>query len=808
MAKSRRDWWRELQATASLLRRGSKRIRMTGFLKTVLAGPLLLAPFHVWATAPQLTDISPTGGQRGSELVVTFHGERLQDTQEVLCYEPGITVGSLTELTEKSLRAKVKLAPDCRLGELHLRLRTATGLSDLRTFLVGSFPVTDESEPNGERAQAQKVPMNTTVAGVIQNEDRDCFAVEVKQGQRFAAEVEGMRLGRGDFDPRLTVFDPQGAVLGDSDDTWLGKQDPFLALVAPRDGTYLVQVREATYRGNEQCKYRLHIGTFARPSAVFPAGARAGDTNAFVFLTPGGPSFTNVVALPGMPQEKFGLFAENDGQYTPSPNWIRVSGFPNVLASGTNHTREQATATDLQPPFALNGILETKGQANWFRFPAAKASPLNVAVWSRRLHLPVDSVVEVYDLTGKSLGSSDDVAGADSVLKFTPPETASYFVRVQDTLGQGGPDFVYRIEVTPDTPALTLKIPEVSRNDTQSRQFVAIPRGNRSATLISARRANFGGELSLAITNLPPGVTMNTNAMAANVDAMPLVFEAAADAPVGGRLLDLVGQGQNGTNPVTGRFRQDVDLVQGPNNTSYYGTAVAQFCVAVTKEAPFRLRIGEPQVPLVQSGSMSLQVIAERAPGFEEPIDVQMLWNPPGVSAQPEITIPKGATNAVYPINAAPGAEARVWKIAVLGRATVEGGQVYVSSQLTDLEVATPYLMGKIETLWVNPGKTGKLTLNVQHAKTFEGKAKIKLAGLPDKVTTVEKEISKGEQEVVFDLIVQTNCPMGSHKNLFCTVEIPENGTVIQHTIAPGGVLRIMPPRKTEGSTAVAGGPK
>ena len=37
----------------------------------------------------------------------------------------------------------VKIAADCRLGEHAFRLRTATGLSELRTFWVGALPVVD-----------------------------------------------------------------------------------------------------------------------------------------------------------------------------------------------------------------------------------------------------------------------------------------------------------------------------------------------------------------------------------------------------------------------------------------------------------------------------------------------------------------------------------------------------------------------------------------------------------------------------------------------------------------------------------------
>ena len=49
------------------------------------------------------------------------------------------------------------------------------------------------------------------------------------------------------------------------------------SIVAPADGTYIVQVRESAYGGNGACQYRLHVGTFPRPTAVVPAGGKPGE---------------------------------------------------------------------------------------------------------------------------------------------------------------------------------------------------------------------------------------------------------------------------------------------------------------------------------------------------------------------------------------------------------------------------------------------------------------------------------------------------------------------------------------------------
>ena len=173
-----------------------------------------------------------------------------------------------------------------------------------------------------------------------------------------------------------------------------------------------------------------------------------------------------------------------------------------------------------------------------------------------------------------------------------------------------------------------------------------------------------------------------------------------------------------------------------------------------------------------------------------------MVWNPPGITSQSDATIPKGATNIVYQLNAADSANVRGWKIAVIGHGTVDGGEVYVSSQLAGLEVTSPFVAGKIQTLVANPGKPATLTVDLQQLKPFAGPAKIRLMGLPEKITALEKEITKENQKISFNLTVDPKCATGSFKNLFCAVDVVQDGQVISQSIAAGGILRIVPAKR------------
>ena len=747
----------------------------------------------VFATAPKLTGTTPAGGQRGTELEVKLNGSRLHDAQELVFYSPGFEVLSLDASKTNSLTARLKIATDCQLGEHYLRVRTATGISDVRTFYVGAYTNIAEIEPNSEVAKAQKILVPCTINGNAGQEDIDYYAVNLEKGQRLSVEVEGMRLGRAMFDPYLAVRDESGKLLAAADDTALLQQDPTTSLVAPETGKYVIEVRETSYSGTADSPYRLHVGAFPRPLAAYPAGGQTGETLRVKFVGALNSTFEQEVRLPESSIEKYPVFARQETEIAPSPNWLRVSPFANVLEGENNRSRDEATPTT-SLPISFNGIIATNKEVDWFRFPGKKGEALEVNVFARRLRSPLDSVIEIRDHQGKVLAQNDDAAGPDSALKFTPPQDGDYSISITDQLGRGERDYVYRIEVLPSLRSLSLTIPQVARNDSQTRQYVAVPRGNRFAALIAAKRGNVSGPLRIDLPGLPQGVKMSAEAMSSKQDAMPVVFEAAPDAALGGRLLDLVAES---TNEVRGHFKQEVEFIYGQNNQVYYGARLDKLMVAVTEPAPFKISILEPRVPLVQSGTMDLQIVAERQPGFDEPIIIKMLWNPPGVGSQPEVTIPKGSNSFIYPLNANSSAETNTWKIAVIGTATVDGGSVYVSSQLAKIDVAEPFLAGKIETLTVRPGEKARLLCKLDQKTPFAGKAVARLVGLPDKVSSEPREITSEDKEVAFEISVDASCQPKSTRVLLCNVLIQKDGDLIAHNIAGGGHLRIVPPKKT-----------
>ena len=759
------------------------------------------------AVAPNFTAIAPAGGQRGTSVEVTLRGDRLADAQDVFFYTPGITLEKISDAQEKAVKVVFLIAADCRLGEHALRIRTASGISALRLFYVGPFPSVEEKEPNNEAAKAQPIALNSTVQGTIGSEDVDVFSVEVKKDQRLSVEIEGARLGRTLFDPTVTVLSADGRVLAASDDTPLLGHDGFVSLLAPANGKYLIQVRDMTYAGTGHF-YRLHLGTFPRPAAVFPLGGQPGETLEAKFLGDPTGDFTQPITLPTEKSRsaRFGLVADHHG-LAPSPNWLRVSPLTNAPSITPGNTLGKATALNTTAPLAFNGVLTTKGNAAFFRFTAKKDQNLDFQVYARRLGSPLDSVLTVYDAKGKSLGNNDDAAGnPDSAVRVKIPEDGDYTVKVADQLARGGPRFTYRVEIAEVAPTLTLSIPDTARYDNETRKSIVVPRGNRFAVLLNLNRDTFNGDLAVTFDGLPAGITALADTVPGSLSAVPVVFDATADAPIAGTLLTPAAQAVDASatkgKDVVSRFRHTVDWVRIQNDIGYSRSEVSQIAAAVVEAVPFTVRIVEPKVPLVQSGEAAWKIIADRQEGFDEPITVKMLWNPPGVTSPPDLVIPKGASSVDYKLNASNKAEVRKWKTAVVATATVKGGAAHVSSQLAELEIAAPFLAGKIALTKVERGQTAQLVCTLEQKNPFAGTAVARLVGLPANTTASDVEITQDSTAATFEIVTTDKSPLGSHKNIFCRINITRDGEPITHLIAQGSVLRIDAARpKTAGES-------
>ncbi|MFO0985145.1 MAG: DUF1553 domain-containing protein [Planctomycetota bacterium] len=758
-------------------------------------------PLAARAATPELHIVLPRGAQRGTEVSLTLNGARLADAQEILFFGTGITVTKLEAVSATQVKATARIEADAAIGEHCLRLRTATGISELRTFWVSPYPIVPETEPNNDFDHAQAIALNTTVAGVIDTEDVDGFVVEAKQGTRLTAEVVGMRLATTLFDPHVAILNPDRFELASADDTALALQDPIASVIAPVDGKYVIRVRDASFGGNGNCMYLLHVGTFPRPTSTLPLGGRQGQEIALTYLGDVRGPFASKLTLPNELTE-LKIVAEQDGLLAPTPNALRVSPFDNQIEVEPNDDLAAANVASAEPPLAFNGVIGKPGDVDFFRFKASKGQVLDLRVVARALRSPLDSVLVLTDPNGALIASNDDSPGPDSYLRFNVPSDGEFVAYLTDHLRQGGSDYAYRFVVRPTQPFLTLTIPQVNQNS-QERQAIAVPRGNRFATLVRGTRADFGGEVVLSAPDLPEGVAMECENLAANLDLLPVVFAAAADAPLAAKACALTAKCADENVKAPGRYTQAAELVIGPNNQTLYTARVNQLAVAVTQEAPFKVHLIAPKAPLVQSGAMNLRVVVERSAGFTAPVSVRMLFNPPGVGSAAAIDIPANQTEGLYPINANDAAQVRKWKICVLAMADV-GGPLWVASELTDLEVAPPMLAMKLAMAATEQGKPAQVFCEIEPKLPFTGKAIAHLVGLPSLASAADVEITAQDKQAVFTVNTDARTPAGQHKTLFCQVTVMQDGEPVLHNLGHGGVLRVDPPPAPVAASAAA----
>jgi hypothetical protein len=739
--------------------------------------------------------VRPLGGQRGTEVEVTLAGGRLSDAKEVLFYQPGITTTKLQVVNDSQVKATFKIAPDCRLGLHELRLRTATGLSEVRIFSVGSLKDVVEVEPNNDFAKPQPIAMNVTVNGIADNEDVDYFVIDAKKGDRISAEVEGIRLGVTMFDPFVAIMNAKRFELASSDDSALIWQDGEASIVAPEDGKYIIQVRESAYAGNGACLYRLHVGNFPRPTATVPGGGKVGETVDVKWIGDVIGESTTKVSLPPAPQRDFGVLAQDAKGVAPHLNPFRVSTFGNVIEAEPND--DHAKATPFTPPIALNGVIGKPDDVDYYTFKAKKGETFDVKVYARTLRSPLDSLLYVGVRNGGTIVGSDDNNGPDSALRFTAPADGEYVVWIHDHLRKGGPDYAYRVEITPAEPRLILSVPSESLIRGTGAIAAVVAKGNRHAVLVNASRADFGGELAISAANLPAGVTLEADTMAASLSTYPVLFTAKADAPPAATLATLLGKPVDPKIKAPSEFTQVIEFVLGQNNIPMWTRTEDSLAVAVTDEAPYSIEVVEPKVPLVRGGSMNLKVVATRKPGFTAPISISLPWNPPGVGSSGSIAIPEKQNEATIPINADGGAELRTWKIVVNGYSNGPTGPLVVSSQLAKLTIAAPFVGFTYQAVSVEQGKEVDMAVKVTKAVDFPGEATVTMVGFPNKVTTEPKKITKDTTDLLFHIKTDKASPAGNHASLFCQVVITQNGEPILHNIGTGQ-LRIdvpLPPK-------------
>jgi len=796
------------------------------------------------AAAKDVEWVRPRIGQRGTTVEVVIQGMHLADPQDLVFYKPGIRAVRVEPLpkmqyprglphggrVEEQVKAVLEIAPDCEPGEHPFRLRTATALSVLTTFHVSPFPVVAETTAaNDTIATAQAVEPNVTIYGTV---DTDVFKVPASPGSRLSVEVDCARLadihfGGAEFDLAVRILDETGRELAANDENALHVQDPVVSLKVPEDlpgGHVYVEVRQSENQPRA-IPYAVHIGTFRRPLAAYPAGGPAGKPLTTTLLGDPLGDVEETVAVPAS-SGTFPYFGD-----APSPLSLRSSPCDNLL-------EDQDAAETRVPalPIALNGVIEKLGDTDAFRLTVSKGDRYRVRVWGSAFGHPIDPAIRIRpigpdgkpgaveaeaddagrrerDLFGTNIragGGFKDVL--DPSVIWEPKADGEYLLDVSDVSGGGGPTAIYRIEIETPPQAVYFVAQSQSFNtwsEMPRSTGLAVPQGGRWTVTLDIPKAQgttYAGPFDIVAQGLPEGVRLVSPQVSAipilerhGMPRWPVQLVADADAKPGSAIITLEARAADPAVQLESGCQQPVPFVNHSDGSAWRILRTDRFAMAITEPAPMAIDLEQPTVPVVRGGELAIPVKLTRRPGFDEPVEFQADFGPNGVGLTPKELIPSGATEATLTITAdrnAPIGKGPLYVMAttVGGNSHFGFGAIRVSSKFIEIEVAEPFVELASTPASVRRGGRATVAFAVTPKTSFEGEAEATLLGLPKGVVVVgpPPTFTRESKQIAFEVEASDDALLGAVNGLECELLVKVAGQEIRQR-AGKGTLRIDP---------------
>ncbi len=625
----------------------------------------LVAPFAK-AASPILFAIEPPCGQRGTTQQVVLRGAYIEDIEAVLAHKPGVKItlqGEAMPLASgdkriREVKASIEIPADQAPGNVHLRIRTRTGISSPRQFHVNRLPIIEEvPEQTASRDKAQLVPMEHTVWGHLFRYQTDWFRIPLRKGQRCSLEMLGLHISPTIIDGVLRVFTPDGKLFKEADTSALYYHDPVCSFIAPVEGEYRVSLHDprhgveqndARYGFGSDCLYVIHVGDYPQPDAVWPLGGKLGETRDFIFTGAVGGPFQQRVSLPqretfrrgpvnalenGWPfQIPDAVYPVQDGIVGMGPVFVMASPQPSVMEQREKHDSREIAQALPQPPFVVEGIIGQPGEVDWYSFAAKKGDLFEATVFARRLRSKLDPVLT--SISGKET-KNDDIAyyQVDSRLTVKMDDERC-LLSVADSRGEGGADFAYRLVVEKPRAHGVLTTEPLEKQTLLPRfkagQQMAVPRGGRCLLLL--RKLELGEPLPpfrAEVSGLPKGMQAEIAEVLPDQTYHPIVLTSTADAPLDATLATPRGMPVNGGPPI--EFQQDLGLINGhPAQSHWHTPTFEHVAVATVERLPFSVTMSVVADKVPQGGKARLLVKVQRDAGWTQPVMLMFPCQPPG----------------------------------------------------------------------------------------------------------------------------------------------------------------------------------
>ncbi len=466
----------------------------------------------------------------------------------------------------ETVTLRIEAAKDASPGWREMRLITPQGASNPLRFYVGDLPEYRETEPNEEQPDAGiSAPLPMVLNGQIMPGDVDRFAFEARKGAHLIVAVDARRLipyladaVPGWFQAAAALYDADGNEAAFVDDDRFDP-DPMLHYVIPKNGRYVVEIKDAIHRGRGDFVYRITLGELPFVRQAFPLGGRRGEKTAVAligwnlptkqaFLNPNDARIGHRTILSGV--------AAIGGDALP----LAMDELPEVFEQESNGTRE--TAFGIDSSVIVNGRIDRPGDRDFFKFEGREGTRVSAEVLARRLRSPLDSILRLIDDEGRVIGENDDhedkgegllTHHADSRLLCTLPRTGTYYLELADVQGGGGPEYAYRLRVGSPRHDFELRVVPSTVN--------ALRGENVPITVYALRKDGFSGEIRLALKD-SGGFRLDGARIPADRDQVRLTLGAPTRPPEGPLRLVLEGRAVVGGRDVMREAVPADDMMQ------------------------------------------------------------------------------------------------------------------------------------------------------------------------------------------------------------------------------------------------------
>jgi len=567
----------------------------------LIAGWLALTATVASAQLPstRLFAVFPPGGQGGTSVDVTItNGLELEEIQRLLFNHPGLTAApKMQDVGGKPQPVPnqfvVTIAADVPAGNYEVRAVGFFGISNPRTFVVGSRKEVIETEPNNTRETATAVELNQTINGRVNGAtDIDWFKFNGKGGQRVLVDCVARRLDSR-LDGYLELYDARGRRLGEARNSLVAR-DALLDVTLPSDGEYFVKLRDFVNAGGEDFPYRLNLTTGPFIDFVMPPAGTPGSSGQYTLYgrnLPGGQpanltvhgrqleKLTVSIPLPGQPDAldprtvmgpfSAGMDAVPFSIDSPTGRsnavMIFLSGAAPALEVEPNNVGSQAQR--IAVPGEVAGQFQTRGDVDCYAFDAKAKDTYWVEVVAHRAGSAADPVVVIDQVKTNDKGEETltrisaldddptnplpnlfDTINDDTSVKFVAPADGTYRITMRNRYGSAGdPSLVYRLILRPETPDYRVVAVPTALTAPAQRQGapsgITLRRGdNFPIHVIALRRDGFTGPVTVSAVGLPPGVTCQDVTLGANPSSGIMVFTTTEDAPVFAGTINLVAK--------------------------------------------------------------------------------------------------------------------------------------------------------------------------------------------------------------------------------------------------------------------------